>query len=149
MRPRFASLAIGGLLAAAAFGLSPALAQSDVGDAGQKIIRTTPNVHAHITHGAPSQIVVVPPMAGPTSSSTTVNSDGSRTTTTTSSSSTTGYVAAAPTIPGSPGTSTTYVTPSGTTTYVTPATPSTGLHYVAPPSTKSTDVERPGVSIDD
>lgn len=148
MRPTFASLAMGGLLAAAAFGPSPALAQSDSGDAGQKIIRTTPNVHAHITQGAPGQVVVVPPMAGPSSSSTTVNSDGSRTTTTTTNS-TTGYVATAPSIPGTPGSTTTYVTPSGTTTYVTPGTPSTGLHYVAPPSTKSTDVERPGVSIDD
>lgn len=148
MRPTLASLAIGGLLATAAFSLSPALAQSDSGDAGQKMIRTTPNVHAHITHGAPAQVVVVPPTAGPTSSSTTLNADGSRTTTTTTSE-TTGYVAAAPVIPGHPGSTTTYVTPSGTTTYITPGTPSTGLHYVAPPSTKSTDVERPGVSIDD
>jgi hypothetical protein len=147
MRPTFASLAIGGLLAAAAFGLSPALAQSDSGDAGQKLNRTTPKVHAHITQGAPAQVVVVPP-AGTTSSSTTLNADGSRTTTTTTSE-TTGYVAAAPVIPGYPGSTTTYVTPSGTTTYVTPGAPTTGLHYVAPPSTKSTDVERPGVSIDD
>lgn len=166
MRASLLSLALGGVLSVAAFGVTPALAEgaADGDSAAVPDTRTEPYAYRSYQYQTPNQVVVVPPAttyvtpapayagpapaygapayAAPGSSTTTyVAPDGTRTTTTTYGAPPPGYYAPSPYAPGT----TTYVAPSSTTTYVTPAAPPLPDYSQAQPKWTGYDMHRPGI----
>lgn len=156
MRASLLSLALGGVLSMAAFGVTPALAEgaADGDSAAVPDSRTEPYAYRHYQqYQTPNQVVIVPPATtyvapapayvAPGSTTTYVSPNGTTTTTST----TYGAPAYAAPAPGyyAPGT-TTYVAPSTTTTYVTPASPPLADYSQAQPKWGGGyDMHRPGV----